>query len=242
MKTIILAAGYGKRLGKMTESIPKACITVSSRPLIQYAIAFAKQLNSSQIIVVGGYQCSHLWETIKNESVVRLENPDFQKGNLHSLNTARSFMAEDFVQMNVDHLYPSYVAHRIKTLPNGIWAVSDFDRPLFSDDMKIAISGNLDQGAHLTHISKNLMTFDGGYCGITVVTGSERKDYLAAFQHVLDSGKEQAVVEDVLDELIRLSQPPKVCDISTARWLEIDTPQDYDNAARILRMKPDYLN
>jgi choline kinase len=124
----------------------------------------------------------------------------------------------------------------------GVWAVSDFDRPLYQDDMKILIEGDLNQEAFVSAISKELYDYDGGYCGITVVRGKARRSYMAAFNTVLNHSRQQAVVEDVLAELIRLGIPPKILDITGIRWLEIDNQEDLANAERILRMKPHFLD
>jgi choline kinase len=241
MKAIILAAGFGKRLGYFTKDIPKASVCVASRPLIRYAVNFARHTAANQIIVVGGYKSNCIWEDLVGEEVVKVENRDYHKGNLYSLSAACEYMDDDFIQINVDHLYPGSVAHMIETISDGIWAFSDFDRPLGPDDMKIKITGNADK-AYVGRISKSLDDYDGGYCGITVVAGSERADYLASLKNVLCRGDESAVVEDVFVELIRNNTPPKVYDISGTRWLEIDTPEDHANAERILRMKPFFLD
>jgi choline kinase len=107
--------------------------------------------------------------------------------------------------------------------------------------MKIRIKGELNHNAVVFAISKELDEFDGGYCGMTIVRGEVRLKYMKAFENVLQHGREQAVVEDVLAELIRIEEPPKVLDISGIRWLEIDTQEDLANADRILRMKPHFL-
>ena len=74
MKAILLAAGFGSRLGLLTKKIPKAAIEVMSQPLILRAVKFARKIGVDDIIVVGGYQSKYLWDTIKDEDVVRVEN------------------------------------------------------------------------------------------------------------------------------------------------------------------------
>lgn len=241
MNAIILAAGFGKRLGHLTKTIPKASICVASQPLIRYAVNFAKIIGVSRIVVVGGYKSEHVWKALAGENIIKLENRDYYKGNLYSLATAGKYMDDGFVQINVDHLYPASVAHMIKNISAGIWAFSDFDRPLYQDDMKIKITGHGNE-TFISSISKKLHDYDGGYCGINVVAGSEREDYMTSFRNVLSRSNEDAVVEDVFTELISNNKPPKVYDMSGIRWLEVDTPEDLANAERILKMKPFFLN
>jgi choline kinase len=242
MKAVLLAAGLGSRLGPLTRDIPKATIPVASQPLIKRVLRFARQIGSTEIIVMGGYNSHRLRPEINGDDILWIENPEYRKGNLYSLAAAREHLDDDFVLMNIDHLYPSHLARMVSETGEGVWAVSDFDRPLYQDDMKILIEGNLNQEAFVSAISKELYEYDGGYCGITVVRGKARKDYMTAFNTVLNHSRQQAVVEDVLAELIRLGIPPKILDITGIRWLEIDNQEDLANAERILRMKPHFLD
>lgn len=242
MKSIILAAGLGSRLGTLTKDIPKATIQVAAQPLVMWAVNFAHKIGVYEIVVVGGYKCHRIREIITGEQVTFLENQDYKKGNLYSLAVAQDYLFDDFVLMNIDHLYPSHLARMISEAPEGIWSVSDFDRPLYADDMKIAVSGDIYSTSYVSAISKGLDEFDGGYCGITVVKGESVKDYQLAFENVMGHGREQAVVEDIQAELVRLGKSPRVLDISGIRWLEIDTQEDLANAERIIRMKPHFLD
>src|SRR3954466_14724083 len=53
-KAVFPVAGLGTRLLPATKSIPKACITVVSPPLIQYAIEEAREAGIEQMIFVTG--------------------------------------------------------------------------------------------------------------------------------------------------------------------------------------------
>lgn len=242
MKAIILAAGLGSRLGSLTRDVPKAAIVVSGSPPIARAVRFANQIKLDQVVVVGGFNSRLVWDALDGFDVERLEYPEYRKGNFYTLDSAINYLDGDFVLMNVDHLYPSHLARMVSETGDGIWAICDFDRPLGHDDMKVRINGQPETHAEVVSISKGLDEFDGGYCGMTVVRGDGVERYKNALHNVRNHGREQAVVEDILAELIRLEDPPHVLDISGIRWLEVDTQQDLNNAERILRMKSHFLD
>jgi len=55
VQAVLLAAGLGSRLGSLTEQLPKALISVGGKPLLAYAVAFARAAGADTITVVGGF-------------------------------------------------------------------------------------------------------------------------------------------------------------------------------------------
>jgi NDP-sugar pyrophosphorylase family protein len=51
MKALILAAGYGTRLGDLTQDTPKPMLSVAGRPLLAYTIAWLAQYGFDQIAI-----------------------------------------------------------------------------------------------------------------------------------------------------------------------------------------------
>src|SRR3569833_799129 len=111
MQVVLLAAGLGSRLGALTERLPKALITVGGEMLLARAVKFAERLRPSEIIVVGGFGFTGVvseGERLRPQvgATLRLiHTENFRDGNLISLLAARLYVQEDFLLMNVDHVY-----------------------------------------------------------------------------------------------------------------------------------------
>ena len=232
---MIMAAGLGSRLKDLTVATPKALIEVSERPLIDYALAFARGVGADRRVVVGGFCHSDVAARVAKVApdAVIVENTEYRKGNLLSmLAGARALEAGGFLLMNTDHVYKPSIAQVVATaIANAteITAFCDFDRTLGADDMKV----QLDAQRRVAAMAKPLPTWDCGYVGMTFVPASRRDDYFAAAERVLRDKGDASHVETVLVELVG-SQPPVIADISGHGWLEIDEPHERAHAEQVL--------
>jgi len=67
MKAMILAAGFGKRLGHLTQSTPKPLIKVKGQPLIKYHISKLLAADYSQIVINTHYLSDEIINYVENE-------------------------------------------------------------------------------------------------------------------------------------------------------------------------------
>src|SRR3569623_1645621 len=139
MQVVLLAAGLGSRLGALTERLPKALITVGGETLLARAVNFAERLRPSEINVVGGFGFTGVVSEVERlrtqaGATLRLiHNEIFRDGNLISLLAARPHVHEDFLLMNVDHVYRPAVAARVPPPADEVPAFLDHDRVLGAD-------------------------------------------------------------------------------------------------------------
>jgi choline kinase len=224
MQVVLMAAGFGSRLGALTERVPKALVSVAGEPLLAHAVRFARALAPEEIVVVGGVGFALVAEEVARRAlpVTLVENRDFKDGNLISLMSARPRVRGDFVLMNVDHIYNPAIAPLVAAPAGDVTAFVDRDRVLGADDMKVA----LDADGRVTRIAKTLEAWDAGYVGMSRVPAGAQARYWAAADAALAADGRATHVERVLARLADAGAPPRTVDISGPGWLEVDTPDE----------------
>lgn len=241
MQVVLLAAGLGSRLGPLTAQLPKALISVGGMPLVAHALRFAARLAPARVIVVGGFGHALVAEELERLRgsrhpaaallITLIENTRFRDGNLISLMAARPHLDDEFVLLNVDHIYRAGIADVVRPEADEVTAFIDTDRKLGADDMKVA----RDQQGRVRHISKTLETFDCGYVGMTRVPRAALARYFATADRALTEDGPAIHVERVLARLAETATPPVCRDISGHGWLEVDTPDERAHAEEALR-------
>ena len=87
MKVIILAAGRGKRLGKITENDPKVMAQACDKPLIDHVIDSVSFVDHKDIHIVVGYKKESVMEHLGDEETYSVQ--DQQLGTGHAVRCAK---------------------------------------------------------------------------------------------------------------------------------------------------------
>lgn len=101
MQAIILAAGMGKRLKKLTRSNTKCMVKVNGVTLIERLLRQLDVKNLKRIIIVTGYESGKLRDFIETieglqTPVLYIDNPDYATtNNIYSLFMAKKELGED---------------------------------------------------------------------------------------------------------------------------------------------------
>ncbi len=238
MKALILAAGLGSRLGNITKNKPKALAQVAEKELISYVLDFLDHEQITQKAVVTGYETDKL-KTYLNTHAADVQtffNPNYKLGSIYTLESGFEFLDDDFLLINVDHIYPKRMLGTILNNPQGITAICDFDRNLGADDMKIKLADNC-----LLNIKKDLTDYDGGYIGMTYCPADHIGIYKEAVQETKKIFGNTAPVEWVLQVLADKQHQINICDVSGLGWLEVDNNEDLKKAEKTLAENKDFL-
>ena len=68
MKAMIFAAGLGTRLGKLTETKPKALIEVNGKPMLEHVVDYLKSYGVNEIIINVHHFAGMIQEFIKQKN------------------------------------------------------------------------------------------------------------------------------------------------------------------------------
>ncbi len=112
MQVVILAAGYGNRMGEMTSNKSKHMLKVKEKPILEWNIEFIKnELQIYDIIIVTGYK----EDIIKNyfgDGVnfgVKIkyvtQNLKTEKGLASAVSVVRKYVSKNFIVLLGDNIY-----------------------------------------------------------------------------------------------------------------------------------------
>ena len=245
MKAIIVAAGPGSRLKPFTDDRPKCLLDIGGRTILQRAIDALRQNGIVEIAVVRGYR----GEMISYTGITYYENPDYSSTNLlESLFRAECEMDGGFVVSYADILYGGDIVAKLISRPEDIVLVVDVgwshryrgrDQHPVSEAELVRV-----ENGRVAAIGKGVVEpgeAHGEFIGLARFSSSGAEAMKAAYNEVLNerpgapfqraSSLKTAYLNDMLQELVDRGHMVTTVDIDGG-WIEIDTPQDLEEARR----------
>lgn len=164
VKVVILAAGLGKRLGSLTDALPKALLPVAGRPILDWQLGSLHRLGipARDVIVVGGHQVEALRAALPPEATLLFNRDYASTNNIVSLYAARKeTINEGFVLFNSDTLADFRVVKMVFEAGSLPTVVVDKSKPLSGEEMKVHVEGD-----RVVGFGKHLKNAEGEYIGI----------------------------------------------------------------------------
>jgi len=100
---VILAAGKGRRMGRLGECFHKSCLPLCNRPLLATHLQLLSELGIREIVIVVGYKAETVEKVARSlvpkEILLRFVVQPEQKGIADALSCARDFIGEWMVLM-----------------------------------------------------------------------------------------------------------------------------------------------
>ena len=247
MKAIVIAAGEGSRMGKLTKNIPKPLVLVNGKSIVERQLSILKQNGILDIIIITGPH----HEKFNFKNVVYVNDLEHKKHDtLGSLITARDYMNDEIIITYADQIFDEKIMESVINFKGDIgiavdldWEKNYVDRDQHpkSEAENILINGN-----EILEIRKNISACKEnekiGECpGLVKFSRKASKVFLDKYSEleISHQGKfhnapslEKAIISDMIQELIGSEINVEPIYVS-GKWCEIDTPQDLQIARKL---------
>jgi len=217
MKVVILAAGFGSRMGGST---PKPLVKLFGLPLIEHKI---RRFKEEDIVVV--YSNKHVKEYIQKKfpKITLVYNPFPERENGYSLYCAKKYIKENekFILLMADHFYGEKFYSDLEKIEGNTIFVSKtcIDR---TEATKVKVSKK-----YVEKIGKEIKNFDFFDTGFFVCS-YEIFDYIEKLLH-----KEKIKLSDVMQLLS--NEKKLLYKYIDDFWIDIDTKKDLKIAEQFIR-------
>src|SRR5262245_10802486 len=226
---IILAAGYGSRMGTLTADRPKAMLEVDGRALIDWQLDALATYGIIDVTVVAGYQQQRLRDHLRHRARV-IENARYQETNsLFSLSLAREQLMDGAIVMNSDVLVSCELLGTLIHAAVDDAVLVDQTTQLAEEEMKVRIW----QG-FVIDFSKDLPPWDAHGENVGILKfGAMGGRRLAAHLERMAAAHQKAWAPQAFRALAQ-EWPLRAVATDGLPWTEIDFPRDLERARQVI--------
>ncbi len=223
MQAIILAAGRGTRMKKLTQKTNKPMLEIKGRPILDYKIrALPKKIK--EVIFIVRYHCEDVMNYFGKEfdgRKIRYIFQDKLNGTGGAIHLARSFIKDKFLVMMGDDLYHKRDVNRILKHDLAVLAYSTDEAYRFG----VLQTNRLNNLIRITEKPKNIkngLVNTGLY-----VLNKKFFDYELVPIGDGEFGLPQTLAQMTDDYVVKVEE--------TENWQPINKPEDLENAEEIIK-------
>lgn len=240
MKAIILAAGFGRRLQPITNTVPKSMVPVKGIPLILRSMNKIAALGVKEIIIVtghmAGYISDHLGDSYKGIPIRYVENTVYETtNNIYSLWMASGLVEDDTYLFECDLIYSEKLLSALeKSAADCSIVTSDFNKETM-DGSVIQIDGAQNAvDLYLKKEQNEAFNYSDKRKTVNIYKFSAdfwRNAMVPALNKEIASGNKNSYYELVLKEIMHSGNwNMKVVNVPEEYWCEIDDMEDLKRA------------
>ena len=234
MKGIIIAAGYGSRLGPLTANTPKSLVEIDGKCIITYPIDALVTAGISDISIVVGYRADMIINYVEKlyPKINFSYNQDYDGDNAISVFAARSFIGDDpFVLTMGDHLINSSIVTTLLSdsiINRTLCVDSESNNPSQINDGTRVMA---DSEGRIIDIGKNIKNWQSIDTGVFMM-GPEVLDNI---QCLMNAKGTKVTISEVVQHMADNGRHFQTCDVSGQFWADVDTEEDHDSVSALLR-------
>ena len=236
MKAVILAAGRGTRIERVTHGTPKCLIKFGGRTILDYQIQGLWSAGVSDIAIVVGHKRDRIVDHVTRayrdnlDSFTFVENPSFATtNNIHSLWMARDWVgASEFLCLNADVLCDP----DILLASGSTREVSMIVDPDWRDEtMKVVI-----RGGNIVRMTKGISRseYSATYIGITRFSGRIAPVLFAEIGTMIAEGRVNEFFNVAVQQLVDRGLRVGFTSTRGLPWAEVDDEPDLQFARTVV--------
>lgn len=238
MKAVILSAGQGRRLMPLTESLPKCCLMLDGKTLLEHQVESLAVNGMDEVVVVTGFGhqlVEDVVSKIRGVSIRTLYNPFYAlSDNLGTSWIARNEMKGPFLLVNGDTIFePSTLSSLLSSERSyPITLATDCKKQYDEDDMKISAEGD-----QLNRVGKKLnkAIVNGESMGMMVFNQAGADAFVNKVESLMAGPDGLARwYLSAIDELA-VTGIVGVSSIQGLGWCEVDDLADFAHAEKAVR-------
>lgn len=233
MKAIILAAGIGKRFKEVTEQSPKCLIEIQGKTLLERTLNALGATGIHDAAVVIGYRGVMIEQRIGTHCAgVRVHyvvNPQYDKGAIVSLWSAREEFDDDLLIMDADVLFPIALLARLVRSPQRNCFLLDASSDNSGEEQMLLTRG----GRVFDIVRGGSGDFDlvGESVGFLKVARADAPLLRTILEDMVAQGRDNIEHEEVY-RVFMAQRDVGFERVDDLPWTEIDFPADLEQAER----------
>lgn len=230
MKAVIVAAGKGTRLQEVTGGKPKCLVEIEGRPLIHRVLDALEARGIKQVYVVVGHREDEIRAAVGDRATFLL-NPFYATtNNMASLWFAIPHMGDEpFLYFHADVAFQDGLLDPLLEAPEEGVALLVDPESIDEEAMKVRLDGD-----RFVESSKQIPLDQaaGEWTGIARFSPQAAKHFYAHAGRLLLDGQFQVYDTEAFNRMAAEGVAFPICTTQGKPWLEIDTPDDLEDAHR----------
>ncbi len=238
LKAVVLTAGIGSRINKITKLIPKCMIKINKKFIFEYILENLNKAKIKDVIFVVGYKANLLKPKLKKKCdelgmklTIVVSNKYKTTNTLYSLWLARNHLKKKFIFLHGDLIFDYKTLKKFVNFPYEDSILVDKNKPKDWDDaMKIISNNNF-----LKYMSKSVSVneMDGIAIGMYKFSSKGCKSLFKVINKLVKKGK---VTNWVSEALNIMSKEINInIQLTNNVWADVDNLIDLKSANRIIK-------
>lgn len=225
-QAIILAAGRSRRLGRLTERMPKCLLSLDGATIIDHQIATLRACGITRISIVTGF-CDAMVRSHCGAGFDYILNADFDTTNsIYSLWLALRQVAGPFVVLNSDVVFHPGILTALLASERPDALTVSLQNGMGEEEMKVKLEGD-----RIVDIRKDMdpAGADGENVGVLKFSADGGRLLLDKTGELVARGVVNAWAPRAFQELCA-RHPLYAVSTQELPWIEIDFPEDLEKA------------